>query len=235
MGYRAQIESLPTQSNAAYAALRDEILTCRLAPGAKIIISELALKFGFSPGSVREALSRLAAERMTVATAQKGYTVADVSIAELKDLTRTRVTIEQICLRSAIEHGDVEWETSIVAAYHRLHRLPLTPPGESARVSPAWAAAHGVFHAALASGCDSPWMLTLRASLYAQSERYRHLSVALAREQRQKDAEHRGILDACLARDADRADKLVAAHLMKTMHIILNSPLLANRPGDEGN
>lgn len=78
-------------------------------------------------------------------------------------------------------------------------------------------------------------MLTLRASLYAQSERYRHLSVALAREQRQKDAEHRGILDACLARDADRADKLVAAHLMKTMHIILNSPLLANRPGDEGN
>jgi DNA-binding GntR family transcriptional regulator len=235
MGYRAQLKPSPTQSNAAYAALRDEILTCRLAPGAKIIISELALKFGFSPGAVREALSRLAAERMTVATAQKGYTVADVSVAELKDLTRTRVTIEQICLRSAIEHGDVEWEASMVAAYHRLHRLPLTPPGESARVNPAWAAAHGVFHSALASGCDSPWMLTLRASLYAQSERYRHLSVALAREQRQKDAEHRGILDACLARDADRADKLVAAHLTKTMHIILNSPLLANRPGDEGN
>ncbi len=90
------------------------------------------MRLGFSPGAVREALSRLAAEKWTVATAQKGYSVTPVSIAELRDLTRTRITIEQICLRSAIAHGDVEWETSIVAAYHRLHRVPMQIAGGKA-------------------------------------------------------------------------------------------------------
>jgi GntR family transcriptional regulator, carbon starvation induced regulator len=222
----AQLDQSVTQTDRAYAALLAEILSCRLAPGAKITISEIAAKLGFSPGAVREALSRLAAEKMTVATAQKGYSVAEVSVEELKDLTRTRITIEQLCLRSAIAHGDVEWETTIVAAYHRLHRIQLPMRGDPSRLSEAWAAAHTTFHAGLAGGCNSPWLLTLRATLYAQSERYRHLSVALARENRDVDGEHKGILDACLARDPDLADKLIDDHLTRTSDILLTSPLL---------
>ena len=228
-----QLDQSVTQTDAAYAILREEILNCRVAPGSKIRISEAAQKFGFSAGAVREALSRLSAERMTVATAQKGFSVAEVSIAELKDLTRTRITIEQLCLRSAIEHGDVEWETSIVAAYHRLHRIPVVPPGELSRLNPSWAAAHTTFHAALAGGCDSPWLLNLRATLYIQTERYRHLSVALAREERNIDHEHKRIMGACLARDADLACALIDAHLTKTSEIVLGSPMLQDKLGSE--
>lgn len=121
----AHADAASTQADLAYEALLAEILECRLAPGAKIIIIEIAGRLGFSPGAVREALSRLAAEKWTVATAQKGYSVTPVSADELKDLTRTRITIEQLCLRAAIIHGDVEWETHLVAAYHRLHRIPM--------------------------------------------------------------------------------------------------------------
>ena len=227
----AQLDQSVTQTDRAYAALLQEILSCRLAPGARITISEVATKLGFSPGAVREALSRLSAEKMTVATAQKGFSVAEVSIEELKDLTRTRITIEQLCLVSAIRHGDVEWETATVAAYHRLHRIPTVVPGEPSRPNQAWAAAHTTFHTALAAGCDSPWLLTIRGMLYAQTERYRHLSVALARQNRDVDAEHKGILDACLARNPDLACELIDDHLMRTSNILLRSPLLqASRP-----
>ena len=154
-----QIVSAKTQTDAAYAALREAILSCRLAPGAKIKISDAAAEFDFSPGAVREALSRLAAERMAVATAQKGFTVAAISAEELVDLTRTRIAIEQLCLRSSIAEGDVEWEAEILAAYHRLHRLPISL-GPRENLSPAWAAAHNAFHAALASACGSRWTLT---------------------------------------------------------------------------
>lgn len=222
----ANFEQAATQADQAYEALLAEILDCRLAPGAKITISEIAGRLGLSPGSVREALSRLAAEKWTVATAQKGYSVTAVSIEELKDLTRTRITIEQLCLRSAIAHGDVEWETSIVAAFHRMHRIPMMMTDAGLRVNPAWAAAHTTFHAALTAGCDSPWMRNLRAMLYAQSERYRHLSVALARENRDVDAEHEGILDACLARDAELACARIADHLQRTSDILVTSPVL---------
>jgi GntR family transcriptional regulator, carbon starvation induced regulator len=228
----ARIDQAVTQANLAYEAVLAEILDGRLAPSAKITISEVAVRFGFSPGSVREALSRLAAEKWAVATAQRGYTVAPISIEELGDLTRTRITIEQFCLRAAVAHGDVEWETSIVAAYHRLHRIPFHFADAAPRLNPAWSAAHRTFHTALASGCNSPWMLTVRSTLYAHSERYRLLSVALAREDRDVDAEHKGILDACIAREAEEACELVEQHLTRTMEILIDSPKLRERSGD---
>ncbi|MDE3177403.1 MAG: FCD domain-containing protein [Pseudomonadota bacterium] len=217
--------SAKTQTDAAYAALREAILSCRLEPGAKIKINDAAAEFEFSPGAVREALSRLAAERMAVATAQKGFTVAAISAEELIDLTNTRIAIEQLCLRSAIAHGDVDWEANILAAYHRLHRLPISE-GARKRLNPAWAVAHNSFHAALTSACDSRWTLTIREMLYAQSERYRNLS-KIARPGRDVDAEHKGLLDACLARDAATACKRIEAHLRRTMEILLASPRLA--------
>jgi len=226
MNRLASIDQAATQADLAYGALLAEILDCRLAPGAKITISDIAVRLGFSPGSVREALSRLAAEKWTVATAQKGYSVTPVSIEELRDLTRTRIAIEQLCLRSAIAQGDVEWETAIVAAFHRLHRMPMMMDEAAPRLSPAWIAAHTTFHTALAAGCDSAWMLTLRTMLYAQSERYRQLSVALARENRNVNAEHEAILNACLARDADLACALIEDHLQRTSDILVTSPLL---------
>ncbi|MGA7790962.1 MAG: FCD domain-containing protein [Xanthobacteraceae bacterium] len=235
MNKLASFDRVATQSDQAYEALLAEILDCRLAPGTKITISDVAMRLGFSPGAVREALSRLAAEKWTVATAQKGYSVTPVSLGELGDLTRTRITIEQFCLRSAIAHGDVEWETSIVAAHHRLHRLPMQTGRGNTLLDPAWVTAHTTFHAALAAGCDSPWMLRLRTMLYVQSERYRHLSVALARENRDVDAEHEAILNACLGREADRACALIEDHLNRTSAIVVTSPLLRDgsaTPGD---
>ena len=217
-----------TQTDAAYAALREAILTCRLEPGAKIKIAEAAAEFSLSPGAVREALARLAAERMAVATAQKGFTVAPISPEELIDLTQTRIAIEQLCLRSAIAKGDVDWEADILAAYHRLHRLPISEPGQAKPLNAQWSSAHGAFHAALVSACESRWTLTIREMLYAQSERYRNLSKIID-GRRNIDSEHKGLLDACLARDADLACKRIEAHLKRTLNIVLASPRLARK------
>jgi GntR family transcriptional regulator, carbon starvation induced regulator len=228
----AGIDRAATQADQAYEALLAEILDCRLAPGAKITISDVAARLHMSPGAVREALSRLSAEKWTIAAAQKGYSVAPVSLEDLQDLTRTRIAIEQMCLRSAIAHGDVEWETSIVAAYHRLHRVPIVVTDTASRLNGGWVAAHTTFHAALAAGCDSPWLLNLRTMLYAQSERYRHLSFALGRENRDVNAEHKAILDACLARDADLACRLIDDHLKRTTDILACSPPLRVAQGE---
>ena len=180
----AGIDRAATQADQAYEALLAEILDCRLAPGTKITISDVAARLQMSPGAVREALSRLSAEKWTIAAAQKGYSVAPVSIEDLRDLTRTRIAIEQMCLRSAIAHGDVEWETSIVAAYHRLHRIPIVVADTASRLNDGWVAAHTTFHAALASGCDSPWLLNLRTmlSLFPFTTLFRSIGRASCRE-----------------------------------------------------
>lgn len=215
-----------TQADQVFNILRGDVLSCRIKPGTKIRINEIAARLDVSLGAVREALSRLSAEGIVIAQAQKGYTVAPVSEEDLVDLTSTRIAIEQLCLRKAIEHDDVEWETGIVAAFHRLRRIPERSQSDPAMLNEAWSTAHGAFHLALVAGCGSRSLLRIRANLYAQTERYRRLSVPLRREKRDVEAEHKRLVDAVLARDADRACDLLSEHLWTTTRILLTSPIL---------
>ena len=215
-----------TQADQVFDKLRGDLLSCRLAPGSRIRINDVAARLDVSLGAVREALSRLSAEGMVIAQAQKGYSVAPVSEEELLDLTTTRVSIEQLCLRKAVEHGDVEWETAIVATFHRLHRIRERDKLDPTLLNEAWSQAHAAFHTALVSQCRSGWLLRLRGILYAQTERYRRLSVPLRREERDVDAEHRAMMDAAMARNADYLCGLISDHLWRTTRILLSSPVL---------
>ncbi len=219
---------LPDQAKslteAVVMALRADIMSCRLMPGMRLKIGDLCSQFGVSLGAVREALSHLTAEGLVVAEAQRGFQVAPVSAAELQDLTRTRIEIEGLALRQAIAEGDIGWETGLVAAYHRLTRTPPSDPSDAAPISEAWSKAHADFHAALVAGCGSPWMMRLRTILYAQTERYRRLSVPAASHDRDVGQEHRELFEATLARDADAAVACLTRHLSATTRILLAAP-----------
>jgi DNA-binding GntR family transcriptional regulator len=67
--------------------------------------------------------------------------------------------------------------------------------------------------------------MRLHGQLYDQSERYRRLSVSVAPKKRNIGDEHQKILDAVLARDADKAVKLLAQHLGTTTAILLGADL----------
>lgn len=216
-------KSSPSLTEGAYEALRAEVLTCRLEPGSKLVIANLCDRFGVSLGAVREALARLAAEGLVVSKPRQGFRVAAISAADLKDLTEVRADIEGQCLSRSIKAGDIAWEGRVVATYHELARTPQRVADDLDRISEAWAQAHGRFHAALCDACDSPWLLKLRQVLYDQSERYRRLSIPLAREDRDIDREHREIMEASIARDEERASFLLRGHLKLTTRILLSS------------
>ena len=210
----------------AYSQLRAEILACRLVPGAKLIISDLCIIFGFSLGAIREALSRLTSEGLVEAEPRKGFRVAPITEAELKDITSVRATIESLCLESAIRNGDLKWESGIVSTQFELSRLQLQDANDPARVSEVWAETHKRFHEALVAACDSPWLLRLREILFMQSERYRRVSVPLDRTVRDVNAEHRAIADATLDRDAVKACAELRAHLERTTRILIKADVV---------
>jgi DNA-binding GntR family transcriptional regulator len=134
-----------------------------------------------------------------------------------------RTEIDSLCLKRAIACGNVKWEASLVAATHRLARTPERVPDDPARSNDDWADAHAAFHLALVEGCNSPWLLNLHSLLYAQSERYRRLSVPFAARSRKVNEEHQAIVNATLARDTEVAVRLLVAHLETTTHILLNA------------
>lgn len=209
----------------AYNRLRAEILACRLPPGRKLVIADLCQEFGFSLGAIREALARLSSEGLVNAEPRKGFAVAPITECELRDITTVRTIVECLCLENAIRHGDLKWESGIVAALFELSRVKLQDSADG-RVSEVWADAHKRFHEALVAACDSPWLLKLRDTLYVQSERYRRFSVPLDRAGRDLEGEHKAIADAAIARDVPKATAALTAHLERTTHILIDSDVV---------
>ena len=217
------IESALSLTERAYATLRGRILSCRLRPGDRLKIGEIAGELGVSLAVVREALTRLGAEGLVSMESQRGFRVPPVSSQDLRHLTEARIEIECLCLAQAIAQGGLDWESDLVAAHHRLARQPERAEDDPGRVADSWAAAHAQFHRALIAGCSNPWLLRMRDALFDQSERYRRLSVALQESRRDIPAEHAGLLAAAIDRDAALAAERMRNHLSRTSQVLLES------------
>lgn len=216
MSSRTQTRSLTEE---AYASLRAGIVAGRFGPGQRLRPTELAAAQGVSLNVVREALSRLAGERLVVALPQLGFTVAEASVEDLYDLTQVRVLIETEAIRRSIDLGDLAWESGLVAAHHLLAGTPMLLPGGD-DLSDEWMHAHNAFHAATMSGCGSPRLIELAAGLGESAAIYRHLSLRHDHGTRDIAGEHRAIFEATLARDADLATRLHTAHIRHTADIV---------------
>jgi DNA-binding GntR family transcriptional regulator len=199
------------------AELREEILLGACAPGERLLVQPLSKRLQVSLSVVREALTRLAEQGLVKSAPQLGFTVTPLSVDDLTDLTRVRIEVESLMIRRAIAEGDLAWETSVVAAHHRLAGTALQADGV---MNPAWRSAHSDFHAAVASGCDSPLLQTFRLELYEKAELYRAWTVRVS-ARRDPAREHREICEAVLDREADRACELIGAHIQLTTDLLL--------------
>jgi DNA-binding GntR family transcriptional regulator len=211
-----------SRTTQTYEALKQELLDGIHPPRSKLLIDQIAGRFGVSLSAVREALARLTSDRLVVAEPQRGFTVAPVSADDLIDLTAVRIEIETRCLRRSILRGDLAWEGRLLDTWHQLSRTPPKLP-RADTVNRDWTRLHTRFHDDLISACDSRWWLTLRGELYIQAERYRRMLIPHTQVARNVDEEHKAILDFTLARDAKAACAALADHLQKTADILLAS------------
>ena len=201
-----------TRGKEVYDVLRAELLNGVLNPGDKLPMVELARRFSVSQSVVREALTRLAEQGLVVATPQRGFRVRQLSVEDIAGLTESRVAVESIALRLAIERGDVRWETEIVAAHHVLERTPVLDA--DGQFHEPWAGVHRDFHRALTAGCNNARLQGVVLALRDSAELYRRWWWALA-DDRQRDlaSEHRQLKDLTLARDADAAIEALVHHI----------------------
>ncbi|MEM5387674.1 FCD domain-containing protein [Paraburkholderia phymatum] len=211
-----------TQSETVVDGLRADILSCRLAPGTRMRINDFCERFEVSLPAVREALSKLSAQGLVISEPQRGYRVAPVSLEDLEDLTETRIELETLCLARSIARGNIDWETRVVAAMHRLGRTAYRAADDPSRLNDAWAEAHYSLHESLVSACGSERLLRVRSQMYEQGERYRRLSVPLYKHDRDVHSEHTAIAAAALERETDKATALMADHLRMTASILVD-------------
>ncbi|MFN7165786.1 MAG: GntR family transcriptional regulator [Pannonibacter sp.] len=214
----------------AYLALRAAILDCSLPPDAPLTVSSLKDRFGFGWTPLREALSRLEAERLVVLAPNRGFRVAGVSAESLKDLQEARLALETRLLARSIAEGDDDWAAAVVAAHHRLASTPTPAPDAGLTEIHLWETRHDAFHAALLAGSKAPWLTLFASQISAQLRRHHRnmLSAPDVRQQMMDDsdgtiratyeatlglAHHTLLMEATLARDSALAERLLTEHV----------------------
>jgi GntR family transcriptional regulator, carbon starvation induced regulator len=213
-----------TLNTTVYERLREDVLTGKLLPGQRLKVSLLADVLAVSANVVREALNRLGGEQLVEIEPQHGFTVRGLSADDLIDLVRQRVIFEGIALRQAIATGDVNWQSKVVAAHHRLSRTPMAMGRDLSTLNPEWLARHEEFNFAMLQACGSPRLLQIVRQLAEGSAIYYRALLPAASEPALLENEHSQLLDAILSGDADKAAGVLTMHLEQTRDIML--PLL---------
>ena len=206
----------PSVADEAYSRLRSDILGGELLPGMKLKLDALRERYDVSVNTLRETLSRLAADGLVEAEGQRGFAVMPASLADLIDITETRRLLECHAARLSVERADLEWESRLVASYHKLSKAEELVVQDADQHADLLETYNREFHGALISGCNSRWLLHFHGLMYDQSLRYRMLAFRVKDFPRdQSRREHKQILDAALARDVETLIAILGTHITK--------------------
>ena len=103
MNKRASVPQGPAQSltELAYAHLEELIVTLKLAPGRVVSEGELSVLTGIGRTPIREALQRLAREKLVSILPRRGIVVTDINVGSQLKLLEVRRELERLIAKSA--------------------------------------------------------------------------------------------------------------------------------------
>jgi DNA-binding GntR family transcriptional regulator len=201
----------PTVGESGYRRIRTDIIFGRLAPGKKLKLERLKADYGVSVSTLREILNRLTSERLVLAEGQKGFSVAPVSIGNLREIAALRQLLECRAMEQSFRAGDMEWEARVVAAHHRLARMEERMARGDRTGTEEWKRADWQFHQALISACGSRMLIDTHAAVFDKYLRYQMIALSYRGEIAAR--EHAALLDCALQRDPTRAAEVLSHHV----------------------
>lgn len=194
----------------AYLELRRKIITGDIAPNERLKVEDLKAQLNTGASPVREALSLLTSDQLVERLDQRGFRAAPAGRDHFHEILNLRCTLEDLALRDSLAQGDQAWEEALVIAHHHLSKVDRSD-------TDLFEDRHRAFHMQLLAGCGSSILLKFCAQLYDLNIRYRYLAIrSKTYARRDVAAEHQLILDAAVARDADKASEHLMAHYRKT-------------------
>lgn len=195
-----------------YQRLRDLIVQGLLAPGSRVVETEVATRLGVSRTPVREALQRLQQEGFVVGA--PGAQQARLTVAPL---TRADV-LELLNIVGELEGLGARWAAALPVAERRLLGKELRAlNAEFHRTGSATPIDHGGLyevderlHRAIIEAGSGPRLITLHDSVKPQAERYIRMYISmLTSDIRASVAEHDAIITAVEAGESGDAQAAV--------------------------
>ncbi len=193
--------------------MTDDIVHSRLEPGSKLRIDELKRRYGMGASPLREALTRLLSQGFVTNESRRGFRVATVSHADIKEITEVRKLIELKALETSIRRGDHAWEERVVVEMARLRHTLRQAGGEARSLDPGADGVHEAYHRALISACGSPRLIDLQETYYDLAKRYRLLVFQQFTTQAEFLERHEVLTEVVLSRKVSASLEELRQHL----------------------
>ncbi|HEV7641516.1 MAG TPA: GntR family transcriptional regulator [Gaiellaceae bacterium] len=203
-----------TLAGRAESAIQEAILDGEFAPGTRLTIDELARSLSLSPMPVRDALRNLASTGFVEYAPHRGATVAELSIADLRDTWDARIALETVAIRRAAESFATPHRAQVEASIQRHSVCLQAEDHRSAR------AAHRELHMGLYRPSAYNWLDRLVGPVWIRSERYRSYALAERGGAKQLAEEHTRLLEACTDHDPNAAADRLYVHLVRTANLV---------------
>jgi DNA-binding GntR family transcriptional regulator len=203
-----------TKVEVAYEQLRRWILTGRLKPGEKLDQSWLATHMRVSRTPLRQALHRLASERLIDAEPHRTAVVAPLSLIEIEDLYQSRRALESMLA----EAGATKLTDAVIAQMHDVldaqERAVRT--GDPDRFTEL----DREFHFALYRAAGYARAYDMIQELRDSSERYVRFYAVYKDGAAESLVEHRRILQLCVDRDIAGVRHQVEHHVIRGLETL---------------
>jgi DNA-binding GntR family transcriptional regulator len=194
------------------AVLREAISTGQLRGNQPLPQDEIASQLRVSHIPVREALRQLESEGLVTYQANRGATVRALTTDEIREIYEIRATLETAAVRRA---------TPLLTADTLLRAGRLLDRAEQASDDAEWGLLDIEFHQLVYDLEHRPRLQELITGLLRRVDRYWLSQGLMLKHRAQFDAEHRALLAAIEARDAERAAALLGAHLVGASELLV--------------
>lgn len=196
--------TLKSLADLAYDRIDSAILSGDLAPGAQVSEAELAIRLGISRGPLREALSRLEGRKLVRRIRQQGVVIVDLTDREINDILQMREVMEGFACRLAAQNMTDSQLASLDSCI------------ETRILAHANTPARSDLHYRIAENCGNDYLRDLLClDLYYRLRLYRARTGQIPDHYEGAIEEHRQIVRALQARDADLAEALMRRHVAR--------------------
>ncbi|MGI9449940.1 MAG: GntR family transcriptional regulator [Geminicoccaceae bacterium] len=206
-------------NDTVYRALKNEILLCRLQPGAETSEGQLAERYRFSKAPLRSALARLRQEKLVLTRGRLGNVIAPITIQDVREVFQLRLLLEIEATRMAAGRLDPVALKRLDARVRACHGADGDAPIDVYRE------ANHEFHRYIVRAAGNDRLTEMVISLIEQHERIVHFSLSVQNRDVEFHHVHDDLVEALLDGDGDRAAELAERAIRSSQQKIMDSLL----------
>jgi DNA-binding GntR family transcriptional regulator len=212
-------KTIPLLTDRAYERIRQDIISCVIAPGAEVSEAQLCTHYKLGKAPVRVALTKLGHDNLVRAIPRRGYIVAPVTVRDIHDVFELRLMLEPAAARMAAGKVDTRQLRAIDDVCRSGYE-----PGDP-RSTTRFLDANRDFHVTIARATGNARLADTVERLIEEMSRLLHLGLGLRNRSNEVEHEHRALMKALTRGDGETAERICREQIEAARNMVLSAIL----------